>query len=71
MCNYEHMCNYVDSLVTGCVNSVPNLSVTECASSGSTELTVHGLDFMSGTDRPSQVQYTHLAPLPVFICFDF
>ena len=34
-------------VVTGCLNSVPNESTTECHPAGGSTITIHGLDFQS------------------------
>ena len=41
--------------MTGCVDSVPRLTTSECNTAGGTQLTIHGLDFMSIDQQPTKV----------------
>ena len=42
--------------MTGCVDSEPNLSTSECQTSGKTRLTIHGLDFQTDLLTPTEVK---------------
>ena len=46
----------INIIVSGCIDSVPTQSTTDCLPTGGTHLTIHGFDFPTAQDHVRMVE---------------